>query len=172
MANLSTALTLIAALATCDSAWCLEDAVEPARAAPHAAEERYGATATALVEPLTGLATALSAAGKSAAAIEALTRAVGILRRNAGLYDHRQYALLNQLTDLQSVRGEIDPAVAALVYMERASVSEHMAGSLSSTRCRSRRSQPGSAASAGSTAVASVIAAASSVCARRRTRST
>ena len=125
MANPSTAFALIAALATCDSAWCVEDAVEPARAAVHAAEERYGATATALVEPLAALANALSAAGQPAAAIEALTRAVGIVRRNAGLYDERQYSLLSQLADLQSLRGDIDLAVTALVYMEQVSERTH-----------------------------------------------
>lgn len=125
LANLSIALALIAALATCDSAGCVEDAVEPARAAMHAAEARYGATDTALVGPLTGLANALSAAGQPAAAIEPLTRAVAILRRNAGLYDHRQYALLSQLADLQSLLGDIDRAVAALVYMERVSERTH-----------------------------------------------
>ena len=84
MTNLATALALIAALATCDSAWCIEDAVEP----------------------LTALANALSAAGQHAAAIEALTRAVGILRRSSGLYDERQYSLLSQLADLHSLSGD------------------------------------------------------------------
>ncbi len=76
--------------------------MDPARAV-RAAEERYGPTPAALVEPLTGLADTLVASGQQAAAIEPLTRAVGILRRSAGLYDQRQYALLSQLTDLHSL---------------------------------------------------------------------
>jgi tetratricopeptide (TPR) repeat protein len=125
LANLSTALALIGALAACDSAWCVEEGAEPARAAVQAAEQRYGSNDTALVEPLSGLADALVASGQPAAAIEPLTRAVGILRRNAGLYDQRQYALLSQLTDLHSELGDVDAAAAALGYMERVSERTH-----------------------------------------------
>ena len=99
--------------------------MEPARAAFHAAEERYGSTDVALVEPLAALANALNAAGQPAAAIEPLNRAVGILRRSSGLYDRRQYALLSQLTDLHSLLGDIDDAAAVLAYMERVSERTH-----------------------------------------------
>ena len=108
----------------CSSAWCAEESVDPVRAV-RVAEERYGPTSTELVEPLAGLADTLVASGQQAAAIEPLTRAVGILRRSAGLYDQRQYALLSQLTDLHSLLGDVDAAVAALVYMERISESTH-----------------------------------------------
>ena len=58
--------------------------------------------------------------------IAALTREVGALRRSGGLYDPRQYALLNQLADLHSLQGDIDEALAALAYIER--LSEHTDG--------------------------------------------
>jgi tetratricopeptide (TPR) repeat protein len=122
---MSTALALIGALAACDSAWCVDEAAAPARAAIRAAEERYGSAAMELVEPLKLLADTLAASGQSAAAIEPLTRAVGILRRNSGLYEQRQYALLSQLADLHSLQGDLDAAVAALVYMERVSERTH-----------------------------------------------
>jgi hypothetical protein len=63
LANISAALVLIGALASGGSAWCAEDAAEPARAALAAAEERYGSADTALVEPLVALANELSTAG-------------------------------------------------------------------------------------------------------------
>ena len=119
---------VLAALAVCDSAWCAEESAEesmsPARAL-RAAEERHGPASTELVEPLAGLAATLVASGQQAAAIEPLTRAVGILRRSAGLYDQRQYALLSQLTDLHSLLGDVDAAVSALGYMERISERTH-----------------------------------------------
>jgi len=117
------AYALLAALALCDSAWCVEEESAQDRYA-HAvrdAEQQYGPTDSALVEPLVGLADALIATAQPAEAIEPLTRAVGILRRNSGLYDQRQYALLSQLTDLYSLKGDVDSAVAALAYMERVS---------------------------------------------------
>jgi tetratricopeptide (TPR) repeat protein len=125
LSNLSLALATLGALAVCDSAWCVEQGVEPARAAVAAAEQHYGPTDTALVEPLTVLASTLIASGQPAEAIEPLTRAVGILRRNAGLYEQRQYALLSQLTDLHSAHGDVGEAVAALAYMERVSERTH-----------------------------------------------
>ena len=103
----------------------LRIAVAPARAAALAAEQRYGATDAALVEPLAEFANALSAAGQRATAIEQLNRAVGILRRSVGLYDQHQYVLLSQLADLQSLAGDIDAAGAALGYMERISERTH-----------------------------------------------
>jgi hypothetical protein len=114
---------LLAALALCDSAWCVEDEAAKERYARSvlAAEQQYGPTDSALVEPLASLADALIAAGQPADAIEPLTRAVGILRRNSGLYDQRQYALLSQLTDLHSLQGDVDSALAVLAYMERVS---------------------------------------------------
>jgi tetratricopeptide (TPR) repeat protein len=125
LANISTALVLLGALAACSSAWCAEDAVAPARAAVLAAEQRYGATDAALIEPLAEFANALNAAGQRTMAIEQLNRAVGILRRSVGLYDQRQYALLSQLADLQSLAGDVDAAGAALGYMERISERTH-----------------------------------------------
>src|SRR5215216_489235 len=108
-------LTLLAALVACDSAWCTEAESERAHAAYSAGDyaaaqglythaidvvtARRGPTDIALVEPLAGLADTLTASGQPSAAIAPLTRAVGILRRNAGLYDARQVALLSQLTD-------------------------------------------------------------------------
>jgi hypothetical protein len=92
---------LLAALALCDSAWCVEQ---------ESANDR---------------ADALVAAGQRAAAIEELTRAVNVLRRSGGLYDPRQYSLLNQLTDLHSLQGEVDAAVATLAYMESVSERAH-----------------------------------------------
>jgi hypothetical protein len=117
------AYALLAALALCDSAWCVEpeSAKDRAAHAVHDAEQQYGPTGSALVEPLVNLADALVAAGQPVDAIEPLTRAVGILRRNNGLYDRRQYALLSQLTDLHSQKGDLDAAVATLAYMERVS---------------------------------------------------
>jgi len=91
------AYALLVALAVCNSAWCIEQ---------ESAKDR---------------ADALVAAGQREAAIEELTRAVNVLRRSGGLYDPRQYALLNQLTDLHSLQGDVDAAVAALAYMERVS---------------------------------------------------
>ena len=117
------AYALLAALALCDSAWCVDEGSAQDRyaRAVHDAEQQYGPTDSALVEPLVSLAAALIAAGQPADAIEPLTRAVGILRRNSGLYDRRQFALLSQLTDLYSLQGDVDSAVAALAYMERVS---------------------------------------------------
>lgn len=117
------AYALLAALALCDSAWCVdeESAKDRYARAVHDAEQQYGATDSALVQPLSSLADALIAAGQPADAIEALARAVGILRRNSGLYNQRQYALLSQLTDLYSLTGDVDSAVATLAYMERVS---------------------------------------------------
>jgi hypothetical protein len=117
------AYALLAALALCDSAWCVEEesAKDRSARAVHDAEQQYGPTDSALVEPLASLAAALVAAGQPADAIAPLTRAVGILRRNSSLYDRRQYALLSQLTDLYSLQGDVDSAVAALTYMERVS---------------------------------------------------
>ncbi len=74
---------------------------------------------------LGALALCDSAAGQSTAAIEALTREVNALRRSGGLYDQRQYALLSQLTDLHSLQGDINAAVASLSYMERISERNH-----------------------------------------------
>lgn len=110
------AYALLAALALCDSAWCVEEE-------------------SATVELLVSRADALIAAGEPADAIEPLTRAVGILRRNSGLYDQRQYALLSQLTDLYSVKGDVDSAIAALAYMER--VSERNDGRQSTQHAQS-----------------------------------
>jgi hypothetical protein len=131
------AYALLAALALCDSAWCVEDGSAQDRyaRAVHDAEQQYGQTDSALVEPLASLADALIAAGQPADAIEPLTRAVGILRRNSGLYDQRQYALLSQLTDLHSQKGDVDSAVAVLTYMER--VSERHNGRQSTQHAQS-----------------------------------
>jgi tetratricopeptide (TPR) repeat protein len=131
------ALALLGALLACDSAWCAEEGVERARAAYsagdyatakdlytraiHAAEARHGPTDIAIVEPLVGLADTLTASGQPSAAIEPLTRAVAIVRRAAGLYDERQYALLSQLTDLHSLTGDVAAAATALLNMERVS---------------------------------------------------
>jgi tetratricopeptide (TPR) repeat protein len=141
LAKVSTALAFIVALATCNSAWRIEESAERVRAALAAGdyaaardlyqrairtvEQSSGPTATALVEPLAGLAATLSAAGQQAAAIEALNRAVAILRRNAGLYDLRHYPLLSQLTDLHSLTGDSKAAGAMLAYMERVSERTH-----------------------------------------------
>jgi tetratricopeptide (TPR) repeat protein len=95
-------LGTLANLAMCDSASCVEE---------DSANER---------------AAALAAAGHPAEAIDVLTRAVNSLRRSGGLYDTRQYALLNQLAELHSVQGDIDEAFAALSYIER--ISEHTHG--------------------------------------------
>ena len=131
------AYALLAALALCDSAWCVEEdgAKERYARAVHDAEQQYGPTDSALIEPLGSLADALIAAGQPADAIEPLMRAIGILRRNSGLYDQRQYALLSQLTDLYSLKGDIDSAVAALAYMER--VSERKDGRQSTQHAES-----------------------------------
>jgi tetratricopeptide (TPR) repeat protein len=117
------AYALLVALALCDSAWCVDagSAKDRYARALHDAEQQYGPTDSALIEPLVGLADALIAAGQPADAIEPLTRAVGILRRNSGLYEQRQYALLSQLTELHSLQGDVDSAVAVLGYMERVS---------------------------------------------------
>lgn len=121
------AYALLGALALCDSAWCVEEqsATDRYARAVHDAEQQYGPTDATLVAPLSGLADALVAAGQPTNAIDALTRAVNILRRSGGLYDTRQYSLLNQLTDLHSLQGDIDAAVAALAYMERVSERAH-----------------------------------------------
>jgi len=130
------AYALLAALALCDSAWCVdEDSADRYARAVHDAEQQYGPTDSALIEPLGSLADALIAAGQPADAIEPLTRAIGILRRNSGLYDQRQYALLSQLTDLYSSMGDIDSAVAALAYMER--ISERTDGRQSTQHAQS-----------------------------------
>jgi tetratricopeptide (TPR) repeat protein len=131
------AYALLAALALCESAWCVEEESAKDRYARnvHDAEQQYGPTDSALVEPLVSLADALIAAGQPADAIEPLTRAVGILRRNSGLYDQRQYALLSQLTDLYSLKGDIDSAIAVLAYMER--VSERSDGRQSTQHAQS-----------------------------------
>ena len=50
---------------------------------------------------------------------------MNVLRRSGGLYDPRQFALLNQLVDLHSLQGDIDAAVAALAYMESVSERTH-----------------------------------------------
>jgi hypothetical protein len=117
------AYALLAALALCDSAWCSEDdsAKDHYARNVHDIEQQFGPTDTALVEPLVSLADALIAAGQPSDAIAPLTRAVGVLRRNSGLYAQRQYALLSQLTDLYSLTGDVDAAIAALAYMERVS---------------------------------------------------
>ena len=131
------AYALLAALALCDSAWCVEQesAQDRYARAVHDAEQRHGPTDSSLVEPLAGLAAALVAAGRPAQAIEPLTRAVGILRRNSGLYDQRQYLLLSQLADAYSLQGDVNAAVNALTYMER--VSERTYGRQSAQHARS-----------------------------------
>jgi 16S rRNA G966 N2-methylase RsmD len=53
------------------------------------------------------LANSSSRRAQQAAAIEQLHRAVGILRRNVGLYDQRQYSLLSQRADLHSLAGDV-----------------------------------------------------------------
>jgi hypothetical protein len=85
------AYALLAALALCDSAWCVEQ---------QSAKDRE-------------------------AAIAQLQREVNLLRRTGGLYDPQQYALLNQLTDLHSLQGDVDAALAALAYMESVSERAH-----------------------------------------------
>jgi TonB family protein len=131
------AYALLAALAMCDSAWCVEQesAKDRHARAVHDAEQQYGPTDSSLVEPLTSLADALVAAGQPAQAIEPLTRAVGILRRNSGLYDQRQYSLLSQLADVYSGQGDVNAALAALAYMER--VSERTYGRQSTRHAQS-----------------------------------
>jgi tetratricopeptide (TPR) repeat protein len=144
------ALALLAAIAASDSAWCAPpDGVagsaatltQHARAryseydyaaareyysrAIRSAEVEYGAADIALLEPLIGLADTLRATQQFDAAIEPLTRAVGILRRDTGLYDERQYLLLMQLTDLHSLLGDATAATSSLAYMERVSESTH-----------------------------------------------
>lgn len=91
------AYALLGTLALCESAHCVEE---------QSAKDR---------------ADALVAAGRPAEAIEVLTRAVNSLRRSNGLYDPAQSALLNQLADLHSLRGDVDAALAALAYLERIS---------------------------------------------------
>jgi tetratricopeptide (TPR) repeat protein len=121
------AYALLGVLALCDSAWCAEEesAKDRYARAIHDAEQQHGPADVTLVEPLIGLANALVAAGQPAAAIEPLTRAVNILRRNGGLYDQQQYALLSQLADLHSLQGNVEAAAAALAYMERVSERTH-----------------------------------------------
>jgi tetratricopeptide (TPR) repeat protein len=121
------AYALLAALALCDSAWGVEQesAKDCYARAVRDAEQQYGPNDGSLVEPLASLAEALVAAGQPAQAIEPLTRALGILRRNSGLYDRRQYALLSQLIDAYSLQGDVNEAVAALAYMERVSERTH-----------------------------------------------
>lgn len=135
------ALALLGALLACDSAWCAQEEAERAHAAYSAgdyvsaqdlytraidaAEQRHGPADIALVEPLAGLADTLTASGQPSAAIEPLTRAIAIVRRAAGLYDERQYALLSQLADLHSLAGDVDAAAAALLNMERVSERTH-----------------------------------------------
>jgi hypothetical protein len=63
---------------------------------------------------------------EEASAIEELKRAVTDLRRSGGLYDPRQFVLLNQLVELHSLQGDIDAALEALAYME--TVSERREG--------------------------------------------
>jgi tetratricopeptide (TPR) repeat protein len=72
-----------------------------------------------LIEPLTELAEAQWLSAKHDDAIESLHRAVIIVRREAGLYDERQRALLLQLVDWRSDAGDVDGAADDLQYLER-----------------------------------------------------
>jgi tetratricopeptide (TPR) repeat protein len=84
-------------------------------------EQRRTALSLELVEPLAGLADAQFAAQLEVEATASLRRAVGILRRGAGLYDLRQYELLLRLVDVQTRLGEIDGASDTLQYLQRLS---------------------------------------------------
>jgi tetratricopeptide (TPR) repeat protein len=84
-------------------------------------EQRQTALSLELVEPLAELAAAQLAAQLAHDAAASLRRAVGIVRRNAGLYDLRQYELLLRLVDVQSQLGEIDGASDTLQYLQRLS---------------------------------------------------
>ncbi|MGH8178027.1 MAG: energy transducer TonB [Steroidobacter sp.] len=93
-------------------------------------EQGAGALSIDLVQPLTGLANAQRASQQHQLAAETLRRAIGVLRRGAGLYDPRQYPLLIQLVDLHSELGELDAAADGLQYLQRLSANTHTDGSV------------------------------------------
>lgn len=72
----------------------------------------------------------LQAASDSSGAIEGLREEVTLIRRNAGLFDMRQYELLLQLVDLQSQVGDLEAAAADLSYLQRISESGYGADSI------------------------------------------
>jgi tetratricopeptide (TPR) repeat protein len=86
-------------------------------------EQRQTALSLELIEPLAALADAQLAAQLEGEAAASLRRAVGILRRGAGLYDLRQYELLLRLVDVQSRLGELEGASDTLQYLLRLSAS-------------------------------------------------
>lgn len=97
-------------------------------------ESSTGHSSEELVEPLMGLTDSLAQMQRLPAAIDALTRAVAIVRRSSGLYDPRQYTLLEQLADLHSRTGDLDAAAASLAYMEPVSEKTHGARSVQHAR--------------------------------------
>ena len=99
------------------------DAIASYERAIQLIEQRRTAITLELVEPLAGLADAQLAAQLEGEAAESLRRAVGILRRGAGLYDLRQYELLLRLVDVQTRLGEIEEASGTLRYLQRLSAS-------------------------------------------------
>ena len=120
------AYALLGALALCDSAWCVEE--HPRRIATRAPSTMPSSSTGRWTRRWSSRSpvSPMRCRSRSAAdAIEPLTRAVNILRRSGGLYDPRQYALLNQLDGSASLQGDVDAAVAALAYMERVSERTH-----------------------------------------------
>jgi tetratricopeptide (TPR) repeat protein len=88
-------------------------------------ERNAGPLSLNLVAPLAGLGDALLATEQRAGAVAAWRRAVSIVRRSAGLYDVRQYAILEKLVDTQSLMGRYEDALADLRYMDRISRSAY-----------------------------------------------
>jgi tetratricopeptide (TPR) repeat protein len=80
-----------------------------------------GGASLALAGALDALGSALLAAQETSAAVDAWRRAVTMVRSEAGVYDLRQYSLLEQLVDAQSMLERVEEAKSDLKYMERVS---------------------------------------------------
>ncbi len=100
-------------------------------------EDRVGSNSSQLFDPLRGLGYTLAAAGKHAAAVPYLDRALLLLRRNAGLFDLSQQGLLRQLAISQTLLGQLLEAQRHMLYLLR--VGEHAYGAtdprMSPVRC-------------------------------------
>jgi tetratricopeptide (TPR) repeat protein len=101
-------------------------------------ERQDGPASAQLVEPLAGYAQTQIGMHRPDAAIDTLRRAVGVVRRSAGVHDARQYPLLERLTDLYSSRGDLDEAGASLAYMARVSESAYGKRSVEHARSMTR----------------------------------
>jgi hypothetical protein len=86
-------------------------------------EARVDASAIELFEPLRGLAQVLFATQQYSAADATLRRAINIVRRDGGLYDPRQLAVLKTLAESQAIAGQVGDAIGSLSYLERISAN-------------------------------------------------